>query len=592
MADALVSTSPAPAADGWLRAADLAQLQAEGQVVFTGGDRPVVLFHRDGEVFALDNRCPHMGFPLSRGTVEDGMVICHWHHARFDLRSGCTFDPFADDAPAFETRIAGGAVFVRPRPGRDPRAYWLRRLREGMQMNVGLVMVKAVGALLSLGVPPRELAAAAGLYGAENRDAFGPGLVILTAMAHVADLVPAEQAALALAQGVTRAAGDAAGQSPHRRREPLDRDDLAAETARRWMRRWTAARHREGAERTLITLVEAGADPAAASDAVFAAITDRLYADGGHALDFANKAFELAELVGWGEGARRVLPSAVPSFVGSRGAEESASWHSPIDLVALMRQAEAEIPDALRQGRGARWSGEVPALAGAVLGDDAATIVAAMLEALRAGATPLQLAQAVAHAAALRIARFGTSNEFGDWDTALHTFTYSQAVRHALARAESPEVLRGAFHGAMSVYQDRFLNVPPARLPSAQDGSDLPADGAELCARLLEVTSNQGSVDLAGRITARYLDLGLDPAPLLAALTETVVREDAAFHTFQMCEAAIRLWQQWDGAPAGRVALIALARYAAAHAPTQRAFAQTVGIAQRLQRGEALHEEG
>jgi nitrite reductase/ring-hydroxylating ferredoxin subunit len=42
-------------------------------------------------VFALDNRCPHMGFPLDRGTVEDGILTCHWHHARFDLASGTGF---------------------------------------------------------------------------------------------------------------------------------------------------------------------------------------------------------------------------------------------------------------------------------------------------------------------------------------------------------------------------------------------------------------------------------------------------------------------------------------------------------------------
>jgi nitrite reductase/ring-hydroxylating ferredoxin subunit len=38
---------------------------------------------------ALDNQCPHMGFPLERGSIEDGILT--WHHARFDLESGCTF---------------------------------------------------------------------------------------------------------------------------------------------------------------------------------------------------------------------------------------------------------------------------------------------------------------------------------------------------------------------------------------------------------------------------------------------------------------------------------------------------------------------
>jgi hypothetical protein len=40
-----------------------------------------------------------MGFPLERGSVEDGILTCHWHHARFDLESGCTFDLWADDVP-------------------------------------------------------------------------------------------------------------------------------------------------------------------------------------------------------------------------------------------------------------------------------------------------------------------------------------------------------------------------------------------------------------------------------------------------------------------------------------------------------------
>jgi len=42
--------------------------------------------------FALDNRCSHTGFLLDRGSVEDGILTCHRHHARFDRESGCTFD--------------------------------------------------------------------------------------------------------------------------------------------------------------------------------------------------------------------------------------------------------------------------------------------------------------------------------------------------------------------------------------------------------------------------------------------------------------------------------------------------------------------
>ena len=57
-----------------------------------------------------------MGFPLDRGTVSDGILTCHWHHARFDLSSGGTFDPFADDVRAFPVTVADGQVWVDPSP--------------------------------------------------------------------------------------------------------------------------------------------------------------------------------------------------------------------------------------------------------------------------------------------------------------------------------------------------------------------------------------------------------------------------------------------------------------------------------------------
>ena len=46
--------------------------------------------------------------------------------------------------------------------------------------------------------------------------------------------------------------------------------------------------------------------------------------------------------------------------------------------------------------------------------------------------------------------RFGTSNEFPDWITALHTFTYCNALHQAMKRCPSAELLRGVLHGALN----------------------------------------------------------------------------------------------------------------------------------------------
>jgi hypothetical protein len=65
-----------------------------------------------------------------------------------------------------------------------------------------------------------------------------------------------------------------------------------------------------------------------------------------------------------------------------------------------------------------------------LLGEDQRAIADALLDALRGGGAEVELAGDVAYAA-LRIAHFHTSNEFGDWDTALHYFTFANAVEGA-----------------------------------------------------------------------------------------------------------------------------------------------------------------
>ena len=138
----------------FFRAASLAELQEKRMMTVRGEDRPLLLCSHDGRVFALDNRCPHMGFPFSKGSVREGMLTCHWHHARFDLRSGCTFDLWADDAPAFEVRVNGDDIWVsrQPRQQADPSLYFAR-LRRGLEHNIGLVQAKNIIALRARGEP-------------------------------------------------------------------------------------------------------------------------------------------------------------------------------------------------------------------------------------------------------------------------------------------------------------------------------------------------------------------------------------------------------------------------------------------------------
>ena len=171
------------------------------------------------------------------------------------------------------------------------------------------------------------------------------------------------------------------------------------------------------------------------------------------------------------------------------------------------------------------------------------------MAALRRGTALAELGQAVAHASSLRIARFPTSNEFGDWDTVHNTFSSCNALHQALRRAPSPELARGLFHAAMQIYLDRFLNVPPARLPDEEQPGAAPPDGAEAPAALLELLDREQQVTPAGRLVDAYLRSGRDERPILESLGRAVLREDAGFHDYQELEGALRQYGALRGRP-------------------------------------------
>jgi hypothetical protein len=360
-------------------------------------------------------------------------------------------------------------------------------------------------------------------------------------------------------------------------------------------------RHRDGVERTLLTAIASGVDSANIAGLLLTAVTDRCFADGGHALDFINKALECLELIGW-DHAAQVVPTAAEQLVRARGAEETNAWRHPIDLVPLLDAAFAHLPRHLAEAATShtRWENHGP-LAREILADDPADIINAVGAAIALGAKPTDLTRALAYAAALRVARFGTSNEHSDWDTAHHCFTYCNALHQLLKRAlggglESsaemdPVLLRGIFHGCMAVYLTRFLNIPPARIPGEDNDAlgDLPVEAETILTAFLGALDRQGAVDIAARLVARYLVLGHPAEPLIATLAQAVLREDADFHTYQMLEAGIRQYREWQGGAEGRHILIAVARYLAAHFPTERSQLQTAIVARRLSRGESLY---
>jgi nitrite reductase/ring-hydroxylating ferredoxin subunit len=570
----------------------LEELEKKSHISFNVPGHDLVIFYHEGQVYALDNRCPHMGFPLSRGTTKHGILTCDWHHARFDLKSGGTFDLWADDVPAFPVQIQDGKVWVIIEQNKDVTIHHMQRLQDGLEQNNGLLIAKSVIALLSSGMEPPELFRRGIKHGVSYRqDGWGQGLTILTCMVNLLPFLSSEDRQRALYDGLSAVAQDCDGAAPRFTVRPLPKMGSDVKTLKQWFRHFIEVRDSDGAERCLVSAIRENAEPLQIADMMFAAATDHRYLDSGHVLDFTNKAFEALDVVGW-DLAESVLTSLVPLYAKATRMEERSSWRHPIDLKLVLERSFKEIPVSLELGRKKRgsWRPE-KSIVDTLLSDKPNKIADVLLTSIREGATEEGLAAIVEYAAALRIAFFGTSNEFSDWNTALHTFTFSHAVQQSLHRLPSIELLRGIFDAAMSVYLNRFLNVPSSPIPTILENSEEPDI---LLDKFLDILDKRQQVKDATEIVVSYIKAGGDEGKFLSVLGKALLREDRNFHSIQMIEATCRQYNKVVQAKIPLVdqasVLISAARYLAAHSPTVRGQGQIFEIASRLHHGSKLYE--
>ena len=572
-----------------LRAGTVDEVRERGCVVVTGGGHTIAVFSRDDDFAAVDNRCPHMGFPLDRGTVRNGILTCHWHHARFDLSSGGAFDPFADDVRAFPVTVSDDQVWVDPKPPEpDPVERWSHRLQDGMEHTIRLVIAKSVLGLSSAGADYRVPLTIGAVFGATYSDqGWGQALSMMTCSANMLKRLYPEDRPRALYQGLRHVASECAGRPPRFLVDPLPTGETRPEVFKQWFRGFVEVRDDEGAERCLRTAIDLGISQREIADMVFAASTDRIYIDAGHVVDFCNKAFELLDHIGW-KHAAQILTSLVSGIASARRSEELNSWRNPVDLSTMVWEARNTLPVLWQQGADNRgtWDDEA-ALVDIILEDDPQATLDALMHAVSSGASAQQLGSGVAHAAFLRMARFHTSNEFGDWDTVHNTLTAANALHQALIRAPSVELMRSVFDTAISIYLDRFLNTPAQRIPEP-NGASLTGD---LGPKILETMNSQQQVEQTARIVTDYVASGPDPDGILPVLAHAMLREDSTFHHFQIVDSAIAQYKTRRGSDAARHVLVGMSRFLAAHYPTPRAVNQTYNIAVRLHRGDEIFRE-
>ena len=88
---------------------------AEGEgKAFEVGDKVVAVFFHEGQYYAIDDMCPHMGASLATGhlNTDQMWVACPWHGWRFDVRDGTWCDNRRIKTDTFGVRVVGAEIQV------------------------------------------------------------------------------------------------------------------------------------------------------------------------------------------------------------------------------------------------------------------------------------------------------------------------------------------------------------------------------------------------------------------------------------------------------------------------------------------------
>jgi nitrite reductase/ring-hydroxylating ferredoxin subunit len=141
----------------YVRAVTVREIREKDRVLFRHEGRQIALFAVGETIHAIDNRCPHEGYPLVQGTVdpENCLLTCQWHNWKFDLSTGdCLLGE--DHVRRYPTRIEGDYVEVEVTdpPLEKIRADVLRGLDGAIAERQYGRIAREVSRLLVAGIDP------------------------------------------------------------------------------------------------------------------------------------------------------------------------------------------------------------------------------------------------------------------------------------------------------------------------------------------------------------------------------------------------------------------------------------------------------
>jgi nitrite reductase/ring-hydroxylating ferredoxin subunit len=560
-----------------MKVASLADIPLGGtKAVRLDDKRSVALFNVDGRIYATNNQCPHMGYPLTRGTVRYGVVTCDWHGRSFDLDGGGCFMPGCDDLETFPVEVRSDDVWI----GLGKTAYTrkdkhLRLLWEGLLRSDEWTIAKAIGLLQAGGVPDTEIAHVCLRHlgrhvTTEGGPEAGSKVSSLINGIKVARKYEGEEQLIALAGAARATAGEAGQRQPIKPLPP----PVTWEKIEGLCRVFSRDRMEPGIERCLVTARQDDKH----NDRILKLLYECVVED--HFLGFPDNLTSMAYLCqivsefGW-ERSQELVCNLGSKLAGRRRSEPRQFLRVAMETMKSLAPVILEIQGVRTKPADLQHQHE-DALADALVGADVRRAFEAVGAVLKAGIPCERVIDTFVLLAADRMARTPVNVNSG-WAELTTELNLSVSLRTAFKHGGATVTAKALFHTAYQFFQDRWLNIPARSLNKTLEPGRLTAGDEK--PGITEICRSIQALDVqnVGPQVRGYLDAGFSGERLLHQMGQVILKDDTGQSIVPTLASIYEEWETLEGHPARNQLLVGLARYAAdvRRNKNSQGFAQT-----------------
>ena len=521
----------------------------------------IALFQHEGAIYATDNQCPHMGYPLVRGRVRQGVLSCDWHGWSYDMEGGGCFTGGCDDLATFPVEVRNGDVYIDVASGGKKRddAHFLL-LKEGLLSTDSWTLSKAIAIMLAKGVSEEEtlelMVKHMGRHISTDRDAFEGGrkLAMMMNGVKVARMYQPEDRLIPFMMAADGASGRL-GDRPDRQPLPPPVDWQKLED---WIRVFSTDKEWEGIEKCLITARQFGGHDEKIIPLFFERAVEPFFLNHSRNLIDLTHLAEILEQFGW-EMTEELVCNLGAKILGQGRGRPGELHREAIQKLEEISPIFDELPQETSTESSVDY--DENKFSAALVSGDLDEVFDAVTEMLTAGVPINTLVTTMVMTAGDRMARTPVNMSPGWWDLQ-EEMEISSTVRKVLRHGGTKIAAKALYHAAWRFFNNRWLNIRHQSITESRTPTKPIALDEETA--LSEIVDAIESVRIQeiGRRTREYLNAGCSAERLMTEMGLCILKDDNGDDLLSSIRIVSEEWKTCESHPARNQLIVGLARWA------------------------------